>query len=384
MTVVSTNKVLHIASGDQWAGAEVQLFTLVKTLHIKNMISVRVVLLNHGTLEQRLQETGVHVVVLDESKLNALQIFFRLKRLIAEQKPDIVHTHRTKENIIGSIAAFLSGNMFSLRTAHGTPEHTPSWRQLPKRLIIALDRFCGRYLQDKIVAVSDDLATILKNDFPADHICIIENGIDLEGTKKHKVKSHTSPKTMESAFKIGFVGRLVPVKRVDLFIQTARYILEHHPNLNVNFHIYGNGPLHSQLKQLSKKLKTEDNVYFEGHHNNISEKLQELDILLMTSDHEGLPMVLLEAMALEIPIVAHAVGGIPKLLDHGICGTLVNEHTAAGYAQEIITAAKNHKHCLDKSIHALQRANSSYTAIQNANKYCTEYISLKGLLLPQT
>jgi glycosyltransferase involved in cell wall biosynthesis len=60
----------------------------------------------------------------------------------------------------------------------------------------------------------------------------------------------------------------------------------------------------------------------------------------MTSDHEGHPMILLEAMCIKTPIIAHTVGGIPELLDHGKCGTLINTHTASAFAQTIIELIK--------------------------------------------
>ena len=159
-------KVLHVASGDLWAGAEVQLFTLAKALHTESDTSVSVVLLNYGRLEQDLQNIGIRVIVLDESKLNGLQILRQLVHTIREQKPDVIHTHRLKENILGSIAAFIVGKTASLRTVHGAPEHRPPWWKFPKRMLFLLDRICGRYMQRKIVAVSDDLASILEKDFP--------------------------------------------------------------------------------------------------------------------------------------------------------------------------------------------------------------------------
>ena len=173
-----TINVLHIASGDLWAGAEVQLFTLAKALNNKQGINISVVLLNHGTLEQKLLKNDINVIVLDESTLNGFQILWQLITVIREIKPDVIHTHRVKENILGSIAA-LFNNIPTVRTQHGAPEHKPAWFHIPKRLILFMDWFCGRFLQKKIIAVSEDLAGILQKSFPADKIKVIENGIDL-------------------------------------------------------------------------------------------------------------------------------------------------------------------------------------------------------------
>ena len=111
-----TINVLHIASGDLWAGAEVQLFTLAKALNNKQDINISVVLLNHGTLEQKLLRNGINVIVLDESALNGFQILWRLFTAIREIQPDVIHTHRVKENILGSVAALFC-NIPTVRTA---------------------------------------------------------------------------------------------------------------------------------------------------------------------------------------------------------------------------------------------------------------------------
>ena len=355
-------KILHIASGDLWAGAEAQLFTLAKTLHCKTDASVSVVLLNHGKLENKLREVGVKVIVLNESELNGLQILLALIRTIRNQAPDIVHTHRIKENILGSVAALLAGRIPSLRTVHGAPEHRPSWQQITKRLINTLDWFCGRFIQRRIIAVSEDLSNILKKEYPSSRVHMIENGIELKSTCDHKKEGHPTAGTGEKVFKIGLAGRLVPVKRVDIFIETARYIRDHYPDLLTSFHIFGDGPTRDELENLSQKLETDSYVHFEGHCDDLDRKLYGMDMLLMTSDHEGLPMILLEAMALQIPVIAHAVGGIPALLDQGSCGVLVREHHAAGYGDKIYQLAHNLELRSIIRQKALARINTSYSA----------------------
>lgn len=368
-------KVLHIASGDLWAGAEVQLYTLARALHAKPNISVSLVLLNHGRLEQECLNAGINVTVIDESVLNGFQILRLLINLIKAQKPDVIHTHRLKENILGSIAAFFGGRIASLRTVHGAPEHRPSWWKFPKRLIFVLDRLCGRYLQRKIVAVSGDLASILENSFPSKQLCVIENGIDLAAIHKdHPFRTLQGDK--RDAFKVGLAGRLVSVKRVDIFIQTALYLINSHPDMEVSFHVFGDGPMRYELEELSQKLGTDKIVSFEGHCDDMLKELQQLDVLLMTSDHEGLPMILLEAMALQIPIIAHATGGIPKLLDDGSCGTLVYKQDGASYAKEIYKLYNSPEMHSKIAKSALQHVTQNNSALQNANAYYDVYTEI--------
>lgn len=370
MNESSTHNVLHIASGDLWAGAEVQLFTLAKSLIAQDSLVIHVVLLNHGTLEQRLIEHDIDVIVIDESKLNGLQVFLQLLTVIRRIRPDIIHTHRVKENILGSISARLNHRP-SLRTTHGASEHKPAWHQIPQRTILFFDWFCGRFLQKTIIAVSDELAGKLRNDFPAEKIKVIENGIDLSSLQsgEHPVRSEIGGEP----YRIGIAGRLVPVKRIDLFIEAAATLSASHTDISLSFSIYGDGPLHTELTTMSQTLDTDLIINFEGHCDNMQQELAALDILLITSDHEGLPMILLEAMALKVPVIAHAVGGIPTVVNHGECGVLVSEQQASAYVDAILKLIRNPELRTNITQKAFDRVNDYYSADRNAATYRSVY-----------
>jgi hypothetical protein len=203
--------VMHIASGDLWAGAEVQLYTLARTLQHIPGITVRVILFNHGTLERKLSSEGIDVSVFDETRLSSLQILRRILQSIHNQQPDVIHTHRLKENILGSLAACIAGRVPSMRTAHGAPEHHASWRQFHKRSIRALDRLSARFFQRRIIAVSDDLAALLRQSFPAEKIRTIENGIDFDSLPTEAGKSIANRDNGNNPLRIGLAGRLVPI-----------------------------------------------------------------------------------------------------------------------------------------------------------------------------
>ncbi len=366
--------ILQVASGDLWAGAEAQLFTLTCALQQHNRVRISVVLLNHGILEKKLLEQNIQVFILDETQLGSWQIFKQLRSIITTQQPHVIHTHRNKENILAGIAAFISNKTPSLRTAHGAPEHQPAWHHLPKQLIRFADWFCGRFLQQRIIAVSDDLASILAQSFPADKIAVIYNGVTLPASLNSVTEQNTFSKL--SGCKVGIAGRLVPVKRIDLFIETAAYLKTHYPEICFRFVIYGDGPLLPDLQQLRHQLGVDDRVSFAGHRDNLPVELSQLDVLLMTSDHEGLPMILLEAMAMHLPVIAHAVGGIPALLDNGHCGELIHEHTAAAYARALAGLARHPDEASNKTRAAKQRIISMYSAGKNADRYYLEYCKL--------
>jgi L-malate glycosyltransferase len=340
-------RVLHVISGDLWAGAEVQAFTLLCCLHDAG-VEIHAALMNDGELARRLRARNVSVRIFDETQLNGLQILRRLGKYMLELRPDVVHTHRTKENVLGSIANRLTHDAPSLRTVHGASEHAPSGlRGLPKRLFNTLDRWCGVHLQRRVIAVSSDLAAKLAVDFPRDRIVVVHNGVDVAAVRG-QVHAVDYRERMPQAVHVGIAGRLVAVKRVDLFLEIAALLRRNSPDRDWRFHVFGDGPLRESLAGRSRSLGIDDVTIFHGHRADIVACIAALDVLVMCSDHEGLPMVLLEAMAVGTPIVAHAVGGMPEVLSGNASAFLVRQHEPEAYGRAIGAAldkgrAANHE-----------------------------------------
>jgi len=351
--------ITHIASGDLWAGAEVQLFTLCNALNKQKNIKISVILLNHGMLESKLREQDIHVEVYDETKQNSFHLFLIIHKRLKALKPDVVHTHRFKENILGGFSAFLSGNTPSIRTAHGASEHNIGILQLQKKILFFLDWFSARFIQKKIVAVSQDLKLILSEHLPANKIEVVENGVDIEALEPLRKTPRVSMN--QEVFKVGIVGRLVSVKRVDLLINVAKLFRDKNPEQKVKYHIYGDGPLLNELKALAKSLKVVDIVKFEGHCHDIHEQIASLDALLITSDHEGLPMTLLEAMALGVPVVTHSVGGITQVCQNGEHCIMVSSQNSEEYVRALSS-------CLDE-------VNTNKTKAKLARSYVVQNYS---------
>jgi L-malate glycosyltransferase len=328
-------EVLHIASGDRWAGAEAQLWTLVRYLNRREDTRARVVLLNEGETSERLREAGVAVDILDESRLNGFQILLGLRRLIRRHRPDVIHTHRQKENILGTLANLTTLRAHSVRSVHGAPEHAPSWLRPHKRLLAWLDWVTGRYLQDRIIAVSRDLGNQLGEVFSADQVVVIQNGVDIEAVRTQATGVAEFRIAQPDHRHIGLVGRLEPVKRADIFLRMAAQLTRESPPLSLAFHIFGDGSLRTELAREARALSMGDSVHFHGHRSDIPTCIENLDVLVICSDHEGLPMTALEAMALGTPVVAHRVGGLVDALEGMQGGVLVSGHTPQDYAHAV-------------------------------------------------
>ena len=307
---------MHIASGDLWAGAEVQLFSLAKFQSQRDDVQLHIVLMNEGELALRLRDLPVVLTVLDESKLSAWVIFLQLRQLMLSWRPSVVHTHRQKENVLGGLANRCSASGLGVRTVHGGSEFVINlWRKPAKWAFAKLDYCVGRFCQHLIVSVSDELAESLSVVFGDDKVRVVLNGVD-ESALAAVDGSAFRENDIGLVKHIGFVGRLEPVKRVDIFLQLAQ-LAKTADLQNWCFHVFGGGGLQAELEQKAENLGVSANVTFHGHRSDIASCIKAMDVLVMCSDHEGLPMTALEAVALNVPMIAHAVGGLPKLLANG-------------------------------------------------------------------
>lgn len=327
-------RVLHIVSGDLWAGAEVQAFTLM--LHLKRMprTEVAAVVMNDLMLADRLRSSGIAVYITDERKTGSLQIFSSLCSVLRCWQPDLIHTHREKENILGCLANRTFRNVPSIRTVHGSKERgrAAAWQSVRHGLVDRADLWCGRLFQQRIIAVTEELAGRLARDFVGNKVVVIENGIDFEMVTMEKGVAEFRAAEPD-AIHVGIAGRLVDVKRLDLFIGAAAILLREHPERQWRFHIFGDGPRRSGLEELAARLQLGDRVRFHGHRHDIATCVGGLDALVICSDHEGLPMISLEAAALAVPTVAHAVGGLMDVVPEEF---LVYQHDAFGYKDGIL------------------------------------------------
>lgn len=323
-------KVMHIISGDLWAGAEVQAFNLLSQL--QSRCDLHIVLMNNGELADRLTALNISLTVLDELQLNGLQILSGLRKVISQFKPDIIHTHRQKENILGNIANLLSIRARSVRTCHGAPEFSAKGLRL---LQVWFDKFVGRYMQQAIIAVSAELGEKLAIIFPLKKIHIINNGVDIDALRKAAGNTDFRMDAPQ-AIHVGIVGRLEPVKRIDIFLKMAAILLARSDPGDYRFHVIGDGKLRPQLEQLAKELGLEKTTQFHGHRKDMPACLSSLDVIVMCSDHEGTPMTALEALALGTPLIAHKTGGLEEILSN-YEDLLVEDHEPNGYAQKLFS-----------------------------------------------
>jgi L-malate glycosyltransferase len=326
-------RILHVVSGDLWAGAEVQVAQLLRALAHDASLEVAAFALNEGELARRLRAAGIRTYCAEESRLGFVSLARRLLAACDEFQPQLLHSHRYKEHVLAMTARLFRPAVGLVRTVHGAPESRIAAHDLRRQLIRALDRWCARG-EDACIAVSRDLAGRVAAVLKPPRMEIIPNSVDLEQIER-ELDAAEAPRSSdrEGVQRVGLVGRLVPVKRVDLFLDVVERIAAR--RREVEFFIVGDGPLRAEIARRVAASGLDQRVHLTGPIQPIAPLMSTLDVLVITSDHEGLPSVLLEALALRVAVVARAVGGIPEVVADENCALLVDAADAGSIAERV-------------------------------------------------
>lgn len=255
------------------------------------------------------KEFAKNVVILDLNFKKPFFIIEKIKQEIEKVKPNIVHTHLVYADIYGRWAAKKNGvkNIFS--TVHNLEPWRGNLLNLTGLRVALLDRYLARSTK-KIIALSKKMKGVLvkKEGIPKDKIAIIYNGVNTwrfrpqpKNWAKIKELNIDPQKTI-----LGFIGRLEPQKGVSFLLSAFAKL----KNKNLVLLIIGGGSLKKELEQKAKRIKSQNKIIFLGQREDMVDLLNIIDILVMPSLFEGMPIVLLEAMACHKIIIATNVPGI--------------------------------------------------------------------------
>jgi glycosyltransferase involved in cell wall biosynthesis len=203
--------------------------------------------------------------------------------------------------------------------------------RLLKALIRSYELTLGRYIvrrSDHVTCVSHAVAEHARHiGGHSTPVTVIPNGVDAS-------LFHPRPERNKSGETVLFVGRLVPNKGPETLIQAAPLVLAQHPK--AQFLMVGDGPLRARLEGQARKLGLGEAVQFLGIRKDVPQLMREAALLVRPSSLEGMPLVVLEAMASAIPVVTTPVGGTPELVTDGVHGILVPVGSSTALAQAIV------------------------------------------------
>lgn len=280
-----------------------------------------------------LDKLGLKPIIIQEMKReidikNDRISYLKIRQLIREHKPDIVHTHASKAGTIGRLAAWAENVPVVIHTFHGHVFHS-YFGKLKTLFYKNIERFLA-LISTKIIAISE----IQKNELSEIHkistkdkIEIIPLGFDLnkfqENTLEKRKYFRDKYKLNHQTLAIGIIGRLVPIKNHELFLNAISN-LQQTSKIKFKAFIIGDGELRKQLensakeKQLEFETPEKENqnaiLVFTSWIKEVDVVLSGLDIVALTSFNEGTPVSLIEAQAAGKPIVSTNVGGIENVV----------------------------------------------------------------------
>lgn len=313
--------VTHAALSLDVGGLERLVLEMVKVGRRKDHRVSVLCLERAGTLAAAAEAEGAEVVALDKPPGRTPALGGRIAEVIRRLRPDVIHTHQ-----VGAL--WYVGNAVSgvpmLHTEHtDTAVLRPGLvRTFKSRALLTLAaRHAGAFC-----CVSDSVARSVRrwSTVPARKVCVVANGIDVDHFAGHRSLGTTTRHSLGIPLGrtvIGTVGRLNEVKCQDLLLKAVAAMSPALAEPHVV--LVGDGPERQRLTRLAAELGLADRTHFCGYQPNPERFMAAMDVFVLSSRTEGLPLSLLEAWAVGVPTVATAVGGIPAIVRSGTDGLLV-------------------------------------------------------------
>lgn len=338
-------KILHII-GLAHGGAGQHVLSLAAECDPRRFQST-VAMTAGSPMRPAFERAGVRVLplALDHygGPLRNLVAFRQLKGILQSESFDIVQTHTSVAGALGRIAARLYSKAPIVHMLHafaGHPYRSRPFRVAARTVERQLDRFTDWYIAGSEAMIRSGITQRI---FTAQKVKLISNGIDLTPfraaelmDRSHRVDAahHTAT---DRPFTVGFLGRLEKQKGVSYLIEAAALVKRRNPQ--IRFLVAGDGKLRCELERLSSKLNVADVVKFVGWQSDGVAFLKTIDVMAMPSLWEAFGLSAAEAMAIEKPVVASHVDGLPEVVEDGVTGILVPPAQPEPLAQALLQLA---------------------------------------------
>jgi len=322
-----------------------------------------------GVLDEELARNNIPYHVLWRKGIE-VGILARLYRCFRQDRAGIVHTHQFAQLLFSLLPAKLCGARI-VHTEHEFYIYRNDARA--RRLFKQLVRFCAG-----LTVVGPDVARYYVEELgiSSKHVHVIPNGIDLEqfSTSSEESRSRLGLSTSDLIY--GVVGRLEPEKDHRTLLQAFRTLVDHRQG--VRLLIIGDGSLRGTLERLTQALGLEKSVSFLGARSDVAQLLAALDVFVLSSIHEGVPLSVVEAMGAGKPVIATDVGGLRLLVKHSVNGLLVPPGDPSALEVAMRDLATNSALRQDMGAKSRQIASDSFSVSTMIKRYQSIYESVLG------
>lgn len=298
-------RITQIVSGDLWGGAEAQVLCQSKALQDAGY-KLEIVSFNEKEPAVRYKKAGLACIVVDES-MGLIYLITTLLKHLRSSSPDILIAHGYKECVVAALLSLVTKTPW-ISTFHGLGENYRGWKCFKMAIYAAIQKQLSIYLSTHLICVSADLSRRLSLD-RLSKLSIVHNAVDLDSEKAVEDIFPKKPAIVSA-------GRLAPIKRLDRALRVFRKVnlLRKADGLAPShFYIMGEGPEESVLRELSEQLGISAFVNFVGFRQDAPELLSCADLVILSSDSEGIPTVVLEALSSGVPVAATDVGGLKEV-----------------------------------------------------------------------
>jgi len=367
-------RVLHVIDSLHLGGAQEVVLNLATCGDRESFRHEVATMHGHGVYWDRMRERGIPLHSLSPHKLLPWYAA-SLPALLRRSQFDLLHCHLIASNIFAKPVGALLGLPAIINHDHTNDDYRAS-----QRVRLALDALSNRFATH-LIAVSDSCRRFLiqREGVPPEKISLVQNAIDLRRFSRSSGSRDGARSRLglpHDAIVVAGVGRLNPQKNFSLFLRIARQVTSDHPG--VVFLLAGHGPEEDMLKSLAGELGIADRVVFAGYVADTRQVYLSADILLMPSLFEGLPMTLLEAMAMELPVVASALDGMVEVIDQANDGFLVPSGSLEGFASTLSRLIRNPGLRAQVGSAASKKMEARFSA----SRMCAEVESIYRRILP--
>ena len=329
-------RVVEVLATGTTGGAQEHLYGLVTRMD-HTRFDVSVVSLSPGSAVRKLERAGFPVLVLDEPD-DAIAVGALAAHLV-EVRPDILHNHMYRAELVGTRAAIALGEVghrrpYVVSTVHSSRVRSEEDREMLRVLTPRMDQLIAvsRMIEEKLEQEGRTGAPIRR----------IYNGVDLSRYEHQEpcCTLHEEYGMEPGSQVVGVVARLEPEKGHPTLLEAWPAVLRSVPDAYLL--IVGEGSRREALEALARDLRIAHRVVFTGRRDDVPAVTAALDVAVLPSYREAQGLSILEALALSRPVVASNVGGIPEVITDGVTGLLVPPHDPDALAAAIVRVLRDH------------------------------------------
>jgi glycosyltransferase involved in cell wall biosynthesis len=278
----------------------------------------------------------------DLNFLSDIRAYFKLKKIIEDYKPDIVHTHASKAGALGRLAAHHCGVKIIIHTYHGHVFHS-YFGKIKTTFYKIVERYLAK-ITTGIIAISETQKYELSEIFkiaPKDKIEVIPLGLDLsafvEKSNESRLKARKKLSLSSDEVAIGIIGRLAPIKDHHFFLDAIELVLSK-TKIKIRVFIVGDGTEKFSIQERVNEINSKypGKIKMTSWIREMVPIYHALDLVCLSSKNEGTPVSLIEAQAAGLPVLSNDVGGVRDIVKNGKSGYIVPKNNLQAYTEKLL------------------------------------------------